>query len=235
LRHHAIVLLLATGAAVTTVGRARTVLAAPPQEKAAWAANDLVAQQPQPHTAAPAQTSRQIPPANEPTRPPETPDRGRHVISVSASYGNAVEINGSVPTDTAALWVRWTRRLAKHFAGGEPAWGVEIVPLLRVEQRPRAFGGGAHLVYEHRFVPANSVRPVFRAGAGMVFTNHKVPVGETRYNFSLFAGAGVEIDVGKHQWLTVEYRLHHVSNADTGVRNPGINSHTIGFGFSWGY
>lgn len=159
----------------------------------------------------------------------------RNVLTIAASYGFAAEINSSVPTDLASVWVRWTHRTRGRFAGGEPAWGVELVPVMIVDQEPRAYGAGWHFIYEHRWSPDGRVRPVLRTGAGMVFTNRDVPVGETSYNFSLFAGAGLELAVGDEQWLSLEYRLRHISNADTGVRNPGINAHTLGFGFAWAF
>ncbi len=157
----------------------------------------------------------------------------RNVLAVAAAYGFAAEINGSVSTDPTSLWVRWTHRTRAKVLGGEPAWGFELTPFMTVNQEPRAFGAGGHFIYEHRWLPDGPVRPLLRSGAGMVFTNKTVPVGETRYNFSLFAGAGVEFEVGRGQWLTLEYRLHHISNADTGFRNPGINAHALGFGFAW--
>lgn len=159
----------------------------------------------------------------------------RNILTVAAAYGFATEINGSVPTDASSLWIRWTHRTRARFLGGEPAWGFELVPVMTVNQEPRAYGAGGHFVYEHRWRPDGHVRPVLRTGAGMVFTNKAVPVGETRYNFSLFAGAGVEFEVARGRWFTLEYRLHHISNADTGFRNPGINAHTVGFGIAWAF
>jgi hypothetical protein len=175
-----------------------------------------------------------VTPARGASSPPAARVR-RNLLVVSGSLGYAVVINGSAPIDDASVWIRWTRRTRTRFAGGEPAWGFELVPLVRVSQEPTAYGAGGHFVYENRFLPDRRVRPVFRAGAGMLFTDHAVPVGETRYNFSLFAGSGLEFDFGSHTWLTLEYRFHHVSNADTGDRNIGINSHALGLGVGWSF
>ncbi len=161
-------------------------------------------------------------PGSSPTESP-----GRNLLAVSASYGNAIEINGSVRTDIGGVWIRWTRMTEERVLGAQPAYGFEVAPFLTVDQDPRAYGFGGRFVYEQRWRPERSFRPVLRAGVGMMYTDRAVPVGETHHNFSLFAGMGIEAALGDRIALSLEYRLHHVSNAKTGNRNPGINTHTI--------
>lgn len=162
-------------------------------------------------------------------QPASTPTAtvGRNLFAVSASYGKATQINASVDTDIAGAWLRWTRMTKGHFLGAQPAYGFEVAPFLVVDQNPRAHGIVGHFVYEQRWLPQRSFRPVLRAGVGMMYTERRVPVGETHYNFSLFAGMGVEAALGARTALSLEYRLHHLSNANTGNRNLGINAHTI--------
>ncbi len=161
-------------------------------------------------------------PASSPTEPP-----GRNLFAVSASYGKATEINGSVEADIASVWLRWTHMTEGRFLGGQPAYGFEVAPFLVVDQTPRAHGFSGHFVYEQRWRPQRSFRPVLRAGVGMMYTDRRVPVGETHYNFSLFVGLGIEAALSERSVLSLEYRLHHVSNANIGRINPGINAHTI--------
>ena len=78
-------------------------------------------------------------------------------------------------------------------------------------------------------------RPIIRAGAGTVYTTETVPPGETRYNFSLFVGAGIEFATFDDKAIQIDYRLHHISNADSGAENPGINAHTVVVGLAWGF
>lgn len=163
--------------------------------------------------------------------PPADPSK-RNILAVNVAYGAAISYNGSVETDLAALLVRWTHTTNGRVLGGQPAWGVELIPLITVDQQPRAYGAGWHLIYEQRYRTQAAVRPVLSLGAGMIFTDKKVPIGETHYNFSLLVGAGVEIDLSPRTALNLGYRLRHVSNANTGVRNPGINAHTLLVGIS---
>lgn len=152
-------------------------------------------------------------------------------LAVLGTVGHAVDLNGSVDVDVDTLFVRYSHVIGDgaRVLGGEPSWGVEV-GVLRFDQEPDAVGFGFHLIYEHRFAPAAAVQPLLTLGAGALLSDQQVPPEETRHNFSLFAGLGVEARLGGGVGLQVGYRLHHVSNADTGFRNPGINSHTVAAG-----
>lgn len=170
------------------------------------------------------------PPASRVTAEP-----GRTILGALVSRGFAQEINGSVEIDVTSVALRWSRILGtpeERFLGALPGVGVEVVPAMLFDQDPTAWAGGFHLLYEHRFV-TEGILPVLRLGAGFVYGNREVPPGETRHNFSLLAGFGVDIPLGRGTALGIEYRLHHVSNADTGPRNPGINAHTVVTGLSF--
>ncbi|HJO03709.1 MAG TPA: acyloxyacyl hydrolase [Acidobacteriota bacterium] len=177
------------------------------------------------------------------SRPIQAPRQGRTRWAVAGSHGIAAEINNSIVIDMSSIWVRWSQVLGgrealagtKKFLGGQPAVGIELSPFTYFDQSPRTWGGAWHLVYEHRLSPTEKVRPVIRAGTGLLFASSNVPPGETRFNYTLFVGAGLEIAVSKSRAIQIDYRLHHVSNANTGGRNPGINAHTIVLGLAWGF
>ena len=162
--------------------------------------------------------------------------RRLETVGVFIAYGSAQEINGSKLVDIATAGFRWTRVFGlagEGFLGGRPALSIELLPVVAFEQKPRAFGTGFNIVYGHYFSVDGSVRPVVRLGAGFIFANRKVPVDETRHNFSLLAGIGVDFMVGARSAISVEYRFHHVSNADFGNVNPGINAHTAVLGLTF--
>ncbi|MFW6198760.1 MAG: acyloxyacyl hydrolase [Acidobacteriota bacterium] len=160
---------------------------------------------------------------------------GRTILAGLVSHGLAREINSSTDTDVTTVALRWSRVFGTtdgRFLGARPGIGVEIVPAMLFHQDPTAWAAGFHLLYEHRFV-TDGVLPTLRLGAGFLHGNREVPPGETRHNFSLLAGLGLDIPVGRATALTLEYRLHHVSNANTGTINPGINAHTAVAGVSF--
>lgn len=152
-----------------------------------------------------------------------------------ASSGQAVSINGSREIDIRSAGVRWSRRwrpVGDGWLRGNPTFSVELMPVVEFEQKPAVRGPGLNLIYEHRLMPRAALHPVLRAGAGILFADREVPPGGTRLNFSLLVGFGLDIDLSERWQLAPEYRFHHVSNADTGPINPGINTHTLVLGIT---
>lgn len=162
----------------------------------------------------------------------DEPPRDRR-LGLVLGYGAATEINGSTEIDIGSLALRWTRALDDFRPlDGDSRWGWEGV-VFGFDQEPTAIGLGGHLLYELRLAPAAAVGPVVRVGLGALVSNGRVPPGETWHNFSLFAEGGLQIELSEPARLEIGYRFHHVSNADTGVRNLGINAHTLVLALSW--
>lgn len=162
-------------------------------------------------------------------------ERG-HVFGVFASVGVAQSINRSSEIDILQAGFRWSHlwdSTGDGFVSGHPALGVELLPLIAFDQDPRPYGAGFNLLYEHHFDTDGTFIPVLRTGAGFIYASEETPPRETRHNFSLLAGLGVEVPLRGRTAVSLEYRLHHVSNADTGFRNPGINAHTIVLGLTF--
>lgn len=159
------------------------------------------------------------------------PDAGatRTRLSLVGTLEQATVVNGSADVDMITLFARYTRVLDFRFLGGEPSWGIEVGTFF-FDQQPQAVGVGLHVIYEQRFVPETTVHPVLGLGVGALLSDEKVPPGETRHNFSLFADLGLEARIAHAMWLRAGYRFHHVSNADTGLRNPGINANALAVG-----
>lgn len=167
---------------------------------------------------------------------PMTPEGGT-VWGTFFSYGFTQEISHSTAdTEIAVGGLRWSHLWGEHFGGffrGHPAFGIEFLPavsFLEDQRTTRAFG--FNLLYEHNFSGSNRVRPVWRAGAGLLHANQEIPLGEKQRNFSLLMDFGVDIMVSDGMAVFLGYRFHHVSNADRGDRNPGFNAHTMMLGLS---
>ena len=157
-------------------------------------------------------------------------------LTVFASSGSAVVINGSRSVEMRSIGIRWSRRWRPTGSGwllGNPTLSVELMPVMQFDQEPEAWAPALNLVYEHRLTPGSGLHPVLRAGGGILYASEEVPPGETRLNFSQLVGFGLDIDISKKLQLTPEYRFHHVSNANTGPINPGINAHTLVVGITY--
>ena len=163
---------------------------------------------------------------------------GGTVWGVFYGFGVNQEINNSAPgIHAATLGFRWSHmwkaRLGS-FIRGHPAFAIEIVPLTTFVQSDKTtYAGGFNLLYEHHFAVTGRVLPGWKLGAGFLYSNIKLPESETRQNFSLLTALGVDIMVTDSSALFLGYRFHHVSNAETGDINPGVNLHTVMFGLSF--
>jgi opacity protein-like surface antigen len=84
---------------------------------------------------------------------------------------------------------------------------------------------GGTLWLRYNFVPRSSALvPYVQAGAGAVSTDVDRDVVGQAFNFNLGVAVGVRYFVARNWSLSLEYRYQHISNANTGPRNVGINA-----------
>lgn len=80
-------------------------------------------------------------------------------------------------------------------------------------------------------VPLNTsskINPFTFFSAGGIFLNDKLPIGDgASFNYLLNIGAGVELPLIQGSKIQLGYSIQHMSNANTGDQNPGIDSHMI--------
>ena len=90
------------------------------------------------------------------------------------------------------------------------------------------FGGS--LIGRYNFLSFGQFMPYWDMGAGMVWTDlaPRIPEQSTQFEFILHAGPGIH-----YLWfeseemvssLSLGLKLHHISNANIGKRNTGINA-----------
>jgi hypothetical protein len=78
------------------------------------------------------------------------------------------------------------------------------------------------------------IQPFVAASVGFLYFEDDIPVPDSsRFNFTPEFGLGVQFFLAPKQALTLGYKLHHISNANTGRSNPGMDSHVIYVGFSF--
>lgn len=87
-----------------------------------------------------------------------------------------------------------------------------------------AFGGS--VVAKYNFVSFGRWVPFFDVGLGMMWTDlaPRIPEQSTQFNFLVEVGPGVQYFLTRATALTLGVRWHHISNADLGDRNTGINA-----------
>jgi hypothetical protein len=163
---------------------------------------------------------------------------GGNLFGVFFGYGFNQSIYSSARgIDIASAGVRWTHLWAVRGGGifrGQRGLGIELVPVTNfIESERSTWGLGANLLYEYHFAAPGRVLPIWRIGAGLVYSTRPIPRNETKQNFSVITDLGADITVTDSSAMYLGYRFHHGSNAGTGNVNPGINVRSVIFGLSF--
>jgi hypothetical protein len=100
------------------------------------------------------------------------------------------------------------------------------------EGRGNYLGGGT-LWLRYNFLPSFRLVPYTQIGAGALMTDVDRYVQSQSFNFNLDASFGARYFFNPSMALNLEYRLSHISNANLGSNNLGINAHGPMLGVSW--
>lgn len=94
-----------------------------------------------------------------------------------------------------------------------------------VYEGPGSYIAGATAWLRYNFVPAGwRFVPYVQGGAGVVSTDIDRGLVGQPFNFNLDLGVGVRYFVAPRWSVSLEYRFQHISNANLGKTNVGINS-----------
>ena len=134
--------------------------------------------------------------------------------------------------------IEWARPVSgEHGSGvlrGRLAMAIELTPVYVAFQSNRVEGIGiSPLVFRWNLREWGPIQPYLELAGGVVGTNHDVPEGTTRWNFTTHGGVGGRVSVAERWGVVAGYRFHHLSNANTAPRNPGINSNVGYVGLSY--
>jgi hypothetical protein len=156
------------------------------------------------------------------------PEDGGHEIQVWTGGGHSVS-GGTSDTGVWNVGLRYgwilSRPHGPGFFKGRFEYAVDAVPVFLVFQPANtAFGAGINpLNLKWNFATRGRVVPYFEIDGGTLFSNHEVPTGTSRVNFTSGAALGTHFLGDKRNW-SVEVRYMHISNAGLERRNPGINT-----------
>jgi opacity protein-like surface antigen len=91
------------------------------------------------------------------------------------------------------------------------------------------------LGYKLSVFPHKRIQPFVTGLGGFVVAPRDIPVfNSAAFNFTFEFGAGMEIFQTHSRSCRLEYRYHHLSNADRGDVNPGIDSGVLKVTYSFG-
>ena len=115
---------------------------------------------------------------------------------------------------------------------------AEMVPLTLVGQpqangRVYAYGGGGSPIgAQVNFLPHRRVQPFLTSGGGFLAFDRRM-FHATQFNFTAQLGAGVQVFTARHHSIDIGYKYHHISNANRGDTNEGMDSHVLFVGVSF--
>jgi hypothetical protein len=111
------------------------------------------------------------------------------------------------------------------------------VPVDLPGSRRTIYGGGTSPIgLQINFRRTHLVQPYLNATAGMLYFTEQVPVSNSsQFNFAVSWGAGVQFWHRESQSISLGYKFHHISNANSASRNPGVDSNLFYAGYSWSW
>ena len=124
------------------------------------------------------------------------------------------------------------------FLRGNFEWDAEFMPVDYVlwSGYRNVYGIGVNpVIAKWNFTSGSKAAPYFLAQAGVLWSAHKVPPGDTsHFNFITGAGVGLNYFVRPGRSWNIDLRSTHLSNASLGNHNPGVNaSLQLSVGYNW--
>lgn len=96
-------------------------------------------------------------------------------------------------------------------------------------------GGMSPLGFRFSFAKRHRLQPFVVANGGFLVTPHDEPGNYTsRFNFTFEAGGGLEWFRDSRRSVTMDFRVHHLSNDYIGYTNPGVDSGVVRVGYRFG-
>ncbi len=138
--------------------------------------------------------------------------------------GNGPSANRSAVFVMPRLGVILTDPLGNSWWQGNVEFLVQPVFARFTEPFAAEAAGGSFLL-KYNLLSFGRWVPFWDAGAGMIWTNlaPRIPEQSTPFEFVLETGPGVNYFATDRMIWTMGVRLHHISNANLGDRNTGIN------------
>lgn len=159
--------------------------------------------------------------------------RGRLNVGLSFGYGHGFERAGDPQDDVRMLAVVPRTGIGLTNPLGGEAWyrgslDLALEPQLFGNfQRTGGFAGGAALLVRYHLLSeklgSERLVPFFSAGGGVIGVDFDGRNQDDGFNFILQAGGGTHWMLTPKLAITFDARWHHISNADLGSPNEGID------------
>ena len=92
--------------------------------------------------------------------------------------------------------------------------------------------GASPIAIQLNWLHSGRLEPFLTSGGGFLYFNRHL-FQATQLNFTAQVAVGLQVLIPKHHSVDFGYRYHHISNANLGTVNPGMDSHVLFVGFSF--
>ena len=162
-------------------------------------------------------------------------------LSFSIGYSpSSVLFLGKTPdTQTTIVQFNYGRKLEKKFKSLPLYYLVSITPYITFDYPKRDQGGIRDIVTGFGFSPVGfEVRKILKnnlglslyTSGGFMLINKRFPTDKGKnLNFTYELSPQIFLALQKSLSFSLAYKFHHISNAQTGSENPGIDSNFIFF------
>ena len=160
----------------------------------------------------------------------QTPLSGAGTWELSPWVGGGLGLGKSSDIHFRSVGLRigtvLTPQLGSGRFRGNLQWAADLIPVYLVSQPNLVYGGSFNpVVLQWNFTAGRRIVPFVAAEAGVLFTTTEVPPGDTsRVNFTPTLASGVYLVRHRKQAIALSVHLTHISSANLGNKNPGINS-----------
>lgn len=166
---------------------------------------------------------------------------GQWVITGGYS-GNSIRFLGKTTgAESRVSYIGFTRPTRFFWQDTRVYYSMGIYPVISFSYPRRDFNGAAGLAYGGGISPLGFYlnKPVITdlslglsARSGIIYLNRFFPTDRgRRLNYSFDISAQMEWDVSPLFSLAAGYTFHHISNAQTGKENPGLDSNFFSISF----
>lgn len=163
---------------------------------------------------------------------------GEYTFWYGGAFGNGHAFSNTINARNYQFENRYERLIywSEPFA---VRWVFDLTSALVGDPRT----GGGHRVYSYgiggspigaqvNFVHFRHIEPFLTSGGGFLYFNHRM-FQQTRFNFTAQLGGGVQFFTSSRRTaFDLGYKYHHISNANLGDSNPGLDSHMLFVGVS---
>lgn len=172
------------------------------------------------------------------------PDIDQFHFSFWGGYSfNSIRFLGKTPdSQTTILGIGIKKKLKDYSDGKSLYYSADVIPYLQYDYPKRDEAGKRTEVSGFGVSPvgffiskpfSDNIFPFIQATGGLIYMEQMFPTDlARRLNYTFDVTIGASLQFMRQNAFTVGYKFHHISNAQTGYENPGLDSNFLFFSFS---